>query len=404
MAPFSLKGRTNVNMRPKIVILTYSLGGAGAERVVANLLNGLDRNRYDVRLVLMNNEIEYSIPAGLPIHYIEQSNRYENEYLKFIKLPLLAYRFARYCKAEKIDLVLSVMNRPNLIATMARRFGLTSKVLISERCYSPFTYNKETLSGRIKQWLLQKHYPLADAILPNSQGTAEALEKIYGIRSHYHVVRNPTDIAGIRQKASLPVDVAVDFSRFTFIYAATFRPEKNQRMLIEAADALRDYPFQLLLIGKGELLQEMKALVAERKLADKIQFIDFTNNPYRYMQRSHCFVLPSLSEGFPNVLIESMALGLPIVSVDCKTGPRELLAPGTDLDTPIAENSFEKARYGILTADRSLPSLIAGMRWALENPADLQAYIPLENEKAPDFEIKKVVAEFSTIFDSYLKL
>ncbi|HNP54719.1 MAG TPA: hypothetical protein PKK69_08870, partial [Ferruginibacter sp.] len=123
-------------MRPKIVILTYSLGGAGAERVVANLLNGLDRSRYDVRLVLMNNEIEYVIPEGLPIHYIEQSNRYENEYLKFVKLPLLAYRFARYCQSEKIDLVLSVMNRPNLIATMARRFGLKSKVLISERCYS----------------------------------------------------------------------------------------------------------------------------------------------------------------------------------------------------------------------------------------------------------------------------
>lgn len=390
-------------MKNKIVILTYSLGGAGAERIVANLLNHLNRDKYDIRLVLMNTDIEYEIIADQEIHFIEKSYRYEKEIFKFIKLPLLAYRFARYCNKEKIELVLAVMSRPNLIATMAKSFGLKSKVLISERCYTPYTYNEHSFAGKIKLAILKQFYPKADCILPNSEGTVQALKDGYKIKSDFQVVKNPTDINKIKRLSLLPLNMKLDFTPFTFINVATFRDEKNQDLLIDAINLIRDFNFQLILIGKGDTLDRIKNKVHNLDLSQKVIFINFTENPYQYMARAHCFLLSSFSEGFPNVLIESLVCGLPIISVDCKTGPRELLAPGTPLNTLIPTSGFEIAEYGILCADNSKTSIAAAMKWALEDPSRLEIYKAKGIEKANDYEICNVCDEFSVIFDTYLK-
>ncbi|MEO7523510.1 MAG: glycosyltransferase [Ferruginibacter sp.] len=392
-------------MKKKIVILTYSLGGAGAERVVANLLNHLNRDKYDIHLVLMNTDIEYEIFADQKIHFIEKSDRYENEFKKFIKLPGLAYRFAKYCRKQEIEMVLAVMSRPNLIATMSGLFGNKSKVLISERCYTPFTYNNDTITGRIKVAMLKWLYPKADCILPNSRGTVEALKTFYNVKSDFIPVKNPTDIQRIKTLAAEPIPEGrhIDPNKFTFINVATFRPEKNQELLIDAIALIKELDFQLILIGKGETLELIRQKVDTLGLSDKVIFINFTTNPYHYMAVSDCFLLSSMSEGFPNVLIESMVCGLPILSVDCKTGPREILAPGTDLNSNIASDKFEVAEFGILCANNNKTSLAAAMKWILENPAKLNVYKEKGIRKANDFEIKNVCDEFSVIFDTYLK-
>jgi N-acetylgalactosamine-N,N'-diacetylbacillosaminyl-diphospho-undecaprenol 4-alpha-N-acetylgalactosaminyltransferase len=390
-------------MRNKIVILTYSLGGAGAERVVANLLNHLNRDKYDIHLVLMNTDIEYEIYEDQRIHYIEQSYRYESEFKKFIKLPLLAWRFARYCRKEQIELVLAVMSRPNLVAGMSRLFGTKSKLLISERCYTPQTYTGHSFIGKIKVALLKFCYPKADAILPNSRGTIEALQKIYGIQSKYHLVKNPTDIQKISRLADEPLIRHMHFDRFTFINVATFREEKNQDLIIDAIEEIKDLDFQLILIGKGETLDRIKKRVDDAGLHEKVLFINFTDNPFQYMSRSDCFLLSSMSEGFPNVLIESMVCNLPILSVDCKTGPRELLAPSTSLDTTIGVNEFEIAEYGLLCANNCKTSLAMAMKWVIANKEKLNHYKQKGAERVKDFEITKVCDEFSLIFDQYLK-
>jgi N-acetylgalactosamine-N,N'-diacetylbacillosaminyl-diphospho-undecaprenol 4-alpha-N-acetylgalactosaminyltransferase len=390
-------------MKEKIAILTYSLAGAGAERIAANLLNHLDSERYDIHLVMMNTEIEYTICPDQVIHYIEKSNRYEKEWLKFIKIPWLSYKFARYCNKEKIPLVLAIMNRPNLIASMAKMFGIKAKVLISERCYTPYTYNKDSFAGTIKYHLLKWIYPKADAILPNSLGTVEALKNYFQIKSQYFVVKNPTDMQRIKALMHENTPVQMDNERFKFLYVATFREEKNQDLLVDAVAQMLEEDFQLVFIGKGPTLNRIQEKVKNLGVGHKIMFIDFTPNPYMYMKRADCFLLSSFSEGFPNVLIESMACGLPIISVDCKTGPRELLAPRTPVNTVVQEDCFEIAEYGILTAPASVPSMVKAMKWALGNKETLKAYKCSIVNKANDFEIEKVCHEFSAIFDSYLK-
>ena len=390
-------------MKKKIVIFTYSIGGAGAEKVAANLFNNLSKDKYDIRLVLMNTMIEYSISTEQKIHFIEKSNMFEGEWKKFIKLPVLAIKFAKYCNENEIELVLSLMSRPNIIAGLSKVFGIKAKVLISERCYTPCIYTTKTFTGKIKAAVLKFAYRRADAILPNSKGTAEALQSHFNIQSQYRVVKNPTDIKAINTLKLLPADKILDENKFTFITVAAFREEKNHRLLISAVEEIRNLDFRLLLIGKGPELEPIKTMVKKLKIDHKVIFINFTDNPYKYMQRADCFLLSSFSEGFPNVLIESMVCGLPIISVDCKTGPRELLAPGSSLNTVIKEGDFEIAEFGILTAPLSKISMANAMKWALLNPQELKNYKEKIVLKANDFEINEVLKEFSEIFDSYDK-
>lgn len=389
--------------RKKIAILTYSLSGGGAERTVATLLRYLDRAKYDIHLVLMSEHIDYEIPADQVVHYIEKSNPNESELNKLIKIPLLAYRFAKYCKAQQVELVFAVMNRPNMIATMAKNFGLKSKVLISERFYTPYFYNNASIGGRLKTALLKRCYAKADCILPNSEGTREALENEFNIKTDYKVIKNPTNIEAIQNLKNEPVDDNVDFGKFTFINVSAFRHEKNHDLLIDAVNEIRDRDFQVLLIGKGPLSTQVKEKVKKLGLENKVIFIPFADNPFKYLQRSSCFITSSLTEGFPNILIESMICKLPIIAVDCKTGPRELLAPGTDLNKIIPQDEFEIAQYGLLCAINSKNSLVNALNWALDHPEKLREFSGKELAKAAEFDFMRVIEDVSVTIDKYLE-
>lgn len=389
-------------MRKKIAILTYSLCGGGAERTVANLLKYLDKEKYDIHLVLMNTDIDYEIPPNQVIHYIEKSSRTEAELPKLLKLPFLAYRFARYCRKENIELVFAVMNRPNIIATMAKHFGLKAKVLISEQFYTPYLYNNNSLAGRFKTGLLKKYYAKADCILPNSRGTIVALRDDMKIDTAYQLLKNPTDVEAIKKLSRESITAPIDFNKFTFINVAAFRPEKNHDLIIEAVHRLRERDFQLIFIGKGILMDKLKEKVNSLGLDKKIIFIPFTDNPFKYLYQSNCFLLSSFVEGFPNILIESMICNLPIIAVDCKTGPRELIAEKTDLNTVIPAGKYEMAGYGILCAVNSVDSFVSAMTWALDNPRELKKFMDNSATKSLEFGLQEVTNNVSLTIDKYL--
>lgn len=380
----------------KIAIFTYSLLGGGAERVVSNLLLGLEKD-FDIHLILMNDIIDYPIPKNQKIHYIENSNMYESEWKKFAKIPMLAWRLKNYCNQEKIELVLAVMNRPNYIASLAKKIGIKSNVYISERFYTPFFCNNNSFSGKIKSFLVRNLYPLADKLLPNSKGTALALKDIFHVNIPMTVVKNPVDIDNIRNKMNEEVD-DVKFESFTFVCLAAFRFEKNHEMLIDAFAQLKGMSCKLLLIGKGILKATIQQKVDSLGLNEQVQFVEFTRNPYKYLAKSQCFILPSNSEGFPNVLLESMACELPIIATDCRTGPRELLHPKTDAGIEL-KSGIEKGQYGILTTPNNASSMAEAMELVMKNPEILDAYKSLLLSRAKEFDRATVIDEFRKILN-----
>jgi N-acetylgalactosamine-N,N'-diacetylbacillosaminyl-diphospho-undecaprenol 4-alpha-N-acetylgalactosaminyltransferase len=353
-------------MKQNLSILIYSLAGGGAERVVSILLYEL-KDKYNITLVLMRNKIDYAIPNDIKVHFIENSKPDEHGIIKLLKLPYLGWRYKRFCQKNSIDISLTFMNRPSYVAIFAKLFGLKSRNIISERTTPSMMYSDSSLQSKVSKFLIEKLYPKADRVITNSEGNrVDLVENFRVTHMNVETIYNPFDLERI-EKLSMEDTQDVDFSRFTFITAGRLDSGKNHSLLIDVFAKLEEKNTQLLILGEGVLRDNLEKQIVALGLEDRVFLMGFDNNPYKYFSKSDTFVFTSNYEGFPNVLVEALACGLPIVSTDCKSGPREILAPYTDVGFQCKGESVEVAEYGLLTAIESQHGLLGAMERVLVN-------------------------------------
>ncbi|KAA2217464.1 glycosyltransferase [Maribacter flavus] len=375
-------------IRPKIAILIYSLAGGGAERVVSYLLPFLDKKGWEVHLVLMNTTIKYDIPKQIPIHYLEKSNGYENGFLKFIKLPLLGYKYARLLKKLRITHSFALLTRPSYINVIARYF-LSSKpqFVISERSYPSMQYGYGNLQSRINNFLIKRLYPKADKIICNSKGNGMDLVKNYNIDSNkIVVVNNPIDLEKI--DTVLPDNSIFSSEYINILTIGRMDAGKNQELLIRA---LVDFPsVHLYILGDGILKSHLESLVEANNIGNRVTFLGFDSNPFKYLKAVDIFMFGSNHEGFPNVLLEAMACGLPILTTNCKSGPDEIM----ELKTPKMDDIMI-TDYGILTPVGDLDLMKKGLKYCLEHPEYLERCRIRVKERILDFKREPILEAYT---------
>lgn len=251
----------------------------------------------------------------------------------------LAYlpSLAQYLRDERPDALLAAKPHPNLEAVWARRLARAkARVVVSERI---------ALSGKVstsRLWkrrylppLIRRTYQMADGIIAVSQGVADDLAAVAEIpRDRIATIYNPVVNPDLLGKAEAPLDHPwfAPGAPPVVLGAGRLHPDKDFPTLLRAfARVLEKRPARLIILGEAKRDARHTALLelaAELDIAEHIDFPGFVANPYAYMSRAGVFVLSSLWEGLPGVLIEALACGCPAVSTDCPSGPREVLADG----------------------------------------------------------------------------
>lgn len=377
-------------MKKNISILIYSLASGGAEKVVSILLDRL-KEKYNITLILMNDTIFYNIPDEVEVVYIEKSNPNESSIKKLLKLPILGLKYKKVLEDKKIDVSLSFMVRPNYINAFAKLFGSGAKTIICERSMFSFQFGYKNIQSFVNR-LLVKLYNVADLIVANSKGNREDLKRNFSIKPEIKTIYNALDLLQIEKRKE--EDLEIEKKRFTFVTIGRMDVGKNHLLLIEA---LKDVDADLWIIGDGELRESLGFRIEDLGLKDRVKLLGRQSNPYKFLAKADAFVFSSNHEGFPNVLLEALACELPIISTDCKSGPREILAPNSDFTKQTTD--IEIADFGVLVPVGDVDKMAKAMRMMVEDESLRKSLKEKAYIRAKDFEVDKIIKEWEEVIE-----
>lgn len=384
-------------IKPRLLIFINTLQSGGAERVVSLLLGHL-KDDFEIHLALYSNIVEYTVPPEIKILNLEQP-LVQDKTIRFLKLPYISWKVYRYCKKNNINTSVAFLYRPCYINALMKSFwGYKGHVIMCERTHQTTMQQSHSVIYRMfSKFMVMFSYKRADLVLANSYAMQTDLIENFRIKTPVRVIYNPIDLNFIKTHIDEQTDFVFEKGIFHFVNVGGFRKEKNHLLLIQAFFILKNLPCKLVIVGGGVMENELKQKVHDLGLMDKVVFCGFDKNPFKYVYRSDCFVLSSDVEGFPNVLIEALACGKPVISTDCSSGPRELLAPATDLHHR-AINNYEIGEYGMLTPVNDVAALAAAMKKMYEDEALRKSFEIKAAKRAEQFDVDEIKQYFHVAF------
>lgn len=347
-------------MKRKILFLTDVMSFGGVEKVLVNTLNGLDYNIFDVTLLVLyktnqeKNNIR-KIPANVKVQYIfEGQVNYKLKrliYLLFLILPrLMNFLFLK----GNYDVMVTTKD----MFTYPVSFNKCSKVMWVHGGLDHFDTEKDNFSRRLKNWLQFRRYNKFERIILLTNAAKSRFVQKFGLEKKCFVLNNPINDLEILCLANEEV-IDYEFPDFTIVCSCRLSIEKGVERLLNASRRLlhENYNLNILIIGDGEQKKELEKMVlTDSKLCDRVDFIGFKKNPYKYIKKCTIYVSPSKTEGFPLSIAEAIILGLPVMSTDCR-GPVEMLSNG---------------EFGLIVTN-SEDGIYEGLKELLTNP-DLVEY------------------------------
>jgi N-acetylgalactosamine-N,N'-diacetylbacillosaminyl-diphospho-undecaprenol 4-alpha-N-acetylgalactosaminyltransferase len=349
-------------MKPKIAFFITRLIIGGAEKDLRLLIEAM-KDRYEIHLILTIRHGDMPPLHGVKVFYLTEKE--SKSAFNFLMIPLYAVRYKRYLEENNVPVSYSQLTRPNLIAASTRILGWRGRIILGEKSSPVGHYQAYGFSGKIILKLIKKLYRYADLIIPNSEGTRIALAETLDIRTNYEVVFNAIHLEKTKTQSQVPLSIplpeGIELGKFTFICVSNLLVHKNQQLLIQAMQKLEGLDCQLWLVGVGEEEEKLRQLIKTCGQENRVFLLGYRNDALQLMAKSDCFVTATRAEGLPNAQIEALTLGLPIISTDCLSGPRELLAPNSDPHQQL-KTGIEHGDYGILVALDDLNAMTDAMK------------------------------------------
>ena len=325
----------------RVGILIASLQPGGAERAALGLLEGFHAAGVETYLLTLDgNQAMVPTADGATGELLAQriirlsaADIGRGTISKTLSGPLQWLKLRRTVRRLELDVVLSIMERANIMNLLGAG---SRRRIVSIRSFPSMLLQSKT---PLKRFLVVNLYRAllrrADRVVFVSREAAADFERLFpAIVGRGSVIYNACNIDRLHQLAAEPIPEPFEhiFDRPVVIAAGRLNAEKGHWCLVRAFRELarRNDDARLVVIGDGPLRDDLVRLRDELGLANRVFFPGFQSNPLSWVARSRVFVLPSSWEGFPNSLLEAMALHVPVVSSDCRSGPRELMAPESD--------------------------------------------------------------------------
>lgn len=358
-------------MRERIALVLPSFGGGGVERMMVNLAQRFALCGKAVDVLIDRSDHDYLAPLPASVRLIGLEG----------------------CEAARTEAIEDYLRRERPDAAMASKLGAAAMLLdarhsasVAVRAVVRIGTTVSRAMHRESAWTrwrsfrqLRRATREADAIVAVSRGVADDILRLApGTRTRIHVIPNPVVTASLYQLAAEPADHPwfADDEIPVILSVGRFSRAKDYPTLLRAFAELQSrQACRLVILGEGRQRSRLERVVRRLGLSESVDLPGFVPNPYPYMARASVFVLSSLWEGSPNALAEALALGTPVVSTDCPSGPRELLQDG---------------RYGRLTPPGDAGALAAAIAETLARP------LPGDRlkEAVKDYTVEKSAAQY----------
>ncbi|MCK5374892.1 MAG: glycosyltransferase [Alphaproteobacteria bacterium] len=303
--------------RKRVVFVIPFLYPGGAERALILLINNIDRQRFapDVIVLKEGGALRALINSDVLYHSLGDLT-VKNAY----------FRLGSKLKELKPDIVVTTMVHSNFLLMLLKPFFPKTRFIIREAIVPSFILSKHKNKSFVIKLLYKILYPRAYRVISPSQGIIDEFERIIGIDTKNHIVLyNQVDEEAIN-RAIVNVyfpQSGVDMLRFVCV-GRLVHQKGYDRLINALASFSPSYPWKLVFLGDGEDFEILSELVKKNKLENNIEFLGNVECPWSIIAAADYLLLPSRYEGMPNVILESLASGTPII-VSCEAnGAKEI--------------------------------------------------------------------------------
>lgn len=291
----------------KIVFLLPDLEGGGAERVALNIIEQLDKDIFEVYLIVGNKrgDLIDMLPQNINVIDLE------------VKKTLFSFLpFYKQCRRIQPDLIYSTLNRTNIIAIITSLLLKNTKVIIRE---PNMPSNQIGLLPKSTLFAVKLFYPKADNVIAQTEEMKKEMIEYYNIDPRrINVLVNPININLIETLISNESN-PFQKNQINIVAVGSFIYRKGFDVLINSFQDVADSfsNANLYILGKGIEEENLREQTNIAHLSEQVHFLGFQENPYKYLKYADMFVLSSRAEGLPNVVLESLYLKTKVVVTDC---------------------------------------------------------------------------------------